>query len=141
MDLQLDYEDLSIKKVEESYEGVSYYDLVIENEEQSITKLIRRTLETPLGYIKQATVTPTGVDLLDGDYGNPLYGKLGDLLTPSFIMQAESVTLSALSKLKDIPSLVINSVNIINVGLNSLTIEVTFTYNSNQTSTTFNLPT
>lgn len=140
MDLQLDYGDFSVKKVEESYEG-SFYDLAIETEEQSITKLIRRTLETPLGYIKQAIITQTGIDLLDGDYGNPLYGKLGDLLTPSFIVQAESVTLSALSKLKDIPSLIINSVNIINVGLNSLTIEVTFTYNSNQTSTTFNLPT
>lgn len=140
MDLQLDYGDFSIKKVEESYEG-SFYDLAMETEEQSITKLIRRTLETPLGYIKQAIITQTGIDLLDGDYGNPLYGKLGDLLTPSFIVQAESVTLSALSKLKDIPSLIINSVNIINVGLNSLTIEVTFTYNSNQTSTTFNLPT
>lgn len=138
MDLQLDYGDFSIKKVEESYEG-SFYDLAIETEEQSITKLIRRTLETPLSYIKQAIITQTGIDLLDGDYGNPLYGKLGDLLTPSFIVQAESVTLSALSKLKDIPSLIINSVNIINVGLNSLTIEVTFTYNSNQTSTTFNL--
>lgn len=140
MDLQLDYGDFSIKKVEESYEG-SFYDLAMETEEQSITKLIRRTLETPLGYIKQAIITQTGIDLLDGDYGNPLYGKLGDLLTPSFIVQVESVTLSALSKLKDIPSLIINSVNIINVGLNSLTIEVTFTYNSNQTSTTFNLPT
>lgn len=140
MDLQLDYGDFSVKKVEESYEG-SFYDLAIETEEQSITKLIRRTLETPLGYIKQAIITQTGIELLDGDYGNPLYGKLGDLLTPSFIVQTESVTLSALSKLKDIPSLIINSVNIINVGLNSLTIEVTFTYNSNQTSTTFNLPT
>lgn len=141
MDLQLDYGDFSVKKAEESYEGISYYDLVIENEEQSITKLIKRTLETPLGYIKQAIVTQAGVNLLDEDYGNPLYGKLGDLLTPSFIVQAESGILNALSKLKDIPSLIINSVNIINVGLNSLTIEVTFTYNSNQTSTTFNLPT
>ena len=141
MDLQLDYGDFSVKKAEESYEGISYYDLAIENEEQSITKLIRRTLETPLGYIKQAIVTQAGVNLLDEDYGNPLYGKLGDLLTPSFIVQAESEILNALSKLKDIPSLIINSVNIINVGLNSLTIEVTFTYNSNQTSTTFNLPT
>lgn len=140
MDFLLDYGDFSVKKVEESYEG-SFYDLAMETEEQSITKLIRRTLETPLGYIKQAIITQTGIDLLDGDYGNPLYGKLGDLLTPSFIVQAESVTLSALSKLKDIPSLIINNVNIINVGLNSLTIEVTFTYNSNQTSTTFNLPT
>ena len=141
MDLQLDYGDFSVKKTEESYEGISYYDLAIENEEQSITKLIRRTLETPLGYIKQAIVTQAGVNLLDEDYGNPLYGKLGDLLTPSFIVQAESGILNALSKLKDIPSLIINSVNIINVGLNSLTIEVTFTYNSNQTSTRFNLPT
>ena len=141
MDLQLDYGDFSVKKAEESYEGISYYDLAIENEEQSITKLIRRTLETTLGYIKQAIVTQAGVNLLDEDYGNPLYGKLGDLLTPSFIVQAESGILNALSKLKDIPSLIINSVNIINVGLNSLTIEVTFTYNSNQTSTTFNLPT
>ena len=141
MDLQLDYGDFSVKKTEESYEGISYYDLVIENEEQSITKLIRRTLETPLGYIKQAIVTQAGVNLLDEDYGNLLYGKLGDLLTPSFIVQAESGILNALSKLKDTPSLIINSVNIINVGLNSLTIEVTFTYNSNQTSTTFNLPT
>ena len=141
MDLQLDYGDFSVKKAEESYEGISYYDLAIENEEQSITKLIRRTLETPLGYIKQAIVTQAGVNLLDEDYGNPLYGKLGDLLTPSFIVQAESGILNALSKLKDTPSLIINSVNIINVGLNSLTIEVTFTYNSNQTFTTFNLPT
>ena len=141
MDLQLDYGDFSVKKAEESYEGISYYDLAIETEEQSITKLIRRTLETPLGYIKQAIVTQAGVNLLDEDYGNPLYGKLGDLLTPSFIVQAESGILNALSKLKDIPSLIINSVNIINVGLNSLTIEVTFTYNNNQTSTTFNLPT
>jgi hypothetical protein len=140
MDLQLDCGDFSVKKVEESYEK-SYYDLAIETEEQSITKLIRRTLETPLGYIKQAIITQTEIDLLDKDYGNPLYGKLGDLLTPSFIVQAESIVLNALSKLKDIPSLIINSVNIINVGLNSLTIEVTFTYNSSQTSTTFNLPT
>jgi hypothetical protein len=140
MDLQLDYGDFSVKKVEESYEK-SYYDLAIETEEQSITKLIRRTLETPLGYIKQAIITQTEIDLLDKDYGNPLYGKLGDLLTPSFIVQAESIVLNALSKLKNIPSLIINSVNIINVGLNSLTIEVTFTYNSSQTSTTFNLPT
>lgn len=141
MDLQLDYGDFSINKVEESYEGINFYDLVIENEEQSITKLIRRTLETPLSYIKQAIVTQTGVDLLDSGYGNPLYGKLGDLLTPSFIVQAESGILNALFKLKDISSLTINSVNIINVRLNSLTIEVTFTYNNNQTSTTFNLPT
>lgn len=141
MDLQLDYGDFSVKKVEESYESISYYDLALETEEQSITKLIRRTLETPLGYIKQAIITQTEIDLLDADYGNPLYGKLGDLLTPSFIIQAESVIFKALSKLKNIPSLIINSVNIINVGLNSLTIEVTFTYNSNQTFTTFNLPT
>jgi hypothetical protein len=70
MDLQLDYGDFSVKKAEESYEGISYYDLAIENEEQSITKLIRRTLETPLGYIKQAIVTQAGVNLLDEDYGN-----------------------------------------------------------------------
>ena len=89
MDLQLDYGDFSVKKAEESYEGISYYDLAIENEEQSITKLIRRTLETPLGYIKQAIVTQAGVNLLDEDYGKSLYGKLGDLLTLSFIVQAE----------------------------------------------------
>jgi hypothetical protein len=141
MDLQLDYGDFSTQKVEESYEGITYYDLVIENEEQAITKLIRRTLETPLGYIKKAVINQVGIESLDADYGNPLYGKLGDLLTPSFIAQAESGILNALLKLKDIPSLVINNVSVINVGLNSLTIEVTFTYNSNQTSTTFNLPT
>lgn len=141
MDLQLDYGDFSIQKVEESYEGITYYDLIIENEEQSITKLIRRTLETPLGYFKKATANQVGIEMLDADYGNPLYGKLGDLLTPSFIIQAESGILNALLKLKNIPNLVINNVSVINVGLNSLTIEVTFTYNSNQTSTTFNLPT
>lgn len=141
MDLQLDYGDFSIQKVEESYEGITYYDLVIENEEQSIIKLIKRTLETPLGYLKKAVVNQVGVESLESDYGNPLYNKLGDLLTPSFITQAESGILNALLKVKDIPNLIINSVNITNVELNSLTIEVTFTYNSNQTSTTFNLPT
>lgn len=141
MDLQLNYGDFSTQKVEESYEGITYYDLIIENEEQSITKLIRRTLETPLGYIKKAVINQVRIESLDADYGNPLYGKLGDILTPSFIAQAESGILNALLKLKDIPNLIINSVNIVNVELNSLTIEVIFTYNSNQTFTTFNLPT
>lgn len=135
MDLILDYGDLSIEKTEKDFKNNSYYDLVIEDEEKSIPKLIRRTLETPLSYIGVAIKENSNILLLDGDYGNPLYRKLSEPFITSFIVEAQSDIESALNKIRDVPGLNFKKVRIINYTIDTLNIEVTYTYkNANETS-------
>jgi hypothetical protein len=139
MDLLLDYGDISIDKIEYDNQDIDYYDLSIETTDQFITKLLRRTLETPLGYIKKAIVE-TNIKWLDKDYGNPLYSKLSEPLTLSFIVEAQTDINRCLNSIKGVPGLVFNSVNIVNYNLDSLDIEVNYIYNQQTTNSLLSLP-
>ena len=129
MDLLLDFGDLSIEKVETGLDDNSFYDLVLESEETFIAKLIRRTLETPLGYIKLAIQNRNSIDYLDKDYGNLLYKKLSEPLTMSFILEAQTDIELALNSIRDIEGLTFSKVIVSNFTITSLDIEVNYTYN------------
>jgi len=139
MDLLLDYGDISIDKIEYDNQDVYYYDLSIETTDQFIAKLVRRTLETPLGYIKKA-ILENNIKWLDKNYGNPLYSKLSEPLTLSFIVEAQADINRCLNSIRDVPGLTFNSVNIINYTLDSLDIEVSYTYNQQTTNSLLSLP-
>lgn len=139
MDLLLDYGDISIDKIEYDNQNIDYYDLSIETTNQFITKLVRRTLETPLGHIKKVIIQ-NNIQWLDKNYGNPLYSKLSEPLTLSFIIEAQADINRCLNSIKDVPGLTFNSVNIVNYTLDSLDIEVNYTYNQQTTNSLLSLP-
>lgn len=140
MDFLLDYGDLSIDKIEYDNQGTNYYDLSLETEDQFISKLVKRTLETPLGYIKQVILEEVSIDYLDNNYGNPLYKKLAEPLTTSFVLEAQADIENTLNSIRNVPGLTFNSVIINNYSLDSLGIEVNYSYNNQITTSQFNLP-
>lgn len=140
MDLLLDYGDISVDKIEYDNQDINYYDLALETEDQFIAKLVRRTLETPLGYIKQVILFKNSIEYLDSNYGNPLYRKLSEPLTTSFVLEAQADIENTLNSIRDVPGLTFNRVIINNYSLDSLGIEVNYSYNNQITTSQFNLP-
>jgi hypothetical protein len=103
-----------------------------------VEKVVKRTLETPLAYIR-TVASQTSIDYLDADYGNPLYRKLSEPFYMSFLLEAKNDIENSLLKITNIPGLVINSVNISNFSINSLDVEVNYTYENQVTTSQLSL--
>ena len=138
MDLTLNYGDLVIEKVEESFDGISYYDIALETTDQAIAKLVKRTLKTPLSYIKTFIVEKS-IEYLDVDYGNPLYRKLSENLTISFIEEVQSDIELTLSKIEDVPGLTFGKVTVINLSIDTLDVDVSYTFDNKNVISQFSL--
>ncbi len=86
MDLQLNNEDLDIIKSDEAEDGSSFYDLLIDPDPSN--SLIRRCVETPYAYIGRYLLEEEGLGTIDLDFGNPIYSRLSEPLTVSWISEA-----------------------------------------------------
>lgn len=136
MDFTLTYGDLFIEKIED-YSDESYYDLKLESLDEFIYKLIKRTLETPLSYIKMYEPTLTDIQELDADYGNPVYRKLSEPLTPTFLSEIRIDIERCLSKIKDTPNLNISKISINSFTFDTISIEVVYSIHNSTTTTQF----
>ena len=98
IDLKLVQGDLSITEFDSDDESnQTTYDLSLLDEEDSISRLVRRALETPFAYIGQYIIDARGISNLDGDFGNAIYRELSENININFISRARNHVSSALS--------------------------------------------
>lgn len=86
MDLQLSNEDISIVKSGETDDELALYDLLMDPDPSN--SLIKRCVETPYNYAGRYLLEEEGLGTIDLEFGNPIYSRLSEPLTVSWISEA-----------------------------------------------------
>lgn len=134
-DIELYGGDLSVIKVDESEQREDLYDLALESHVSD--QMIRRCVETPIGYLGRFGLDEEGLDYGDGDFGNPIYARLAEPFTVSWISGANADIKQAL-KFTD-SNTTVSSVNL-SVGFpNTLYVDINYSVGDKESSTTLPL--
>ena len=123
IDLLMQDGDLVLEKDDIDDDGV-IYDLALMDRTTSLTRLLRRAIETPITYIGRHVIDSEGIRKLDLSYGNGVYLELSEPFNISWIQRAETHIKKALSFLPS--SITILSLNISPTGLFSARIDIKY---------------
>lgn len=123
MDISTQLGDLSLLQTKEDE-----FDLALSDE-----VYVRRALETPQTYLSEWVLQPT-LSQIDERFGNPIYLKVSEPLTLSWLTEVQSDVVTALSFLEE--QIVVNYVNV-SSSLDSVSIEVSYSLNNQNQITQF----
>ena len=138
MDLSLYLGDLEVSQTEVDNSDNILYDICLDDTQTALINLVKRTLQTPLGYITLYTKGTSGIDELDINYGDNIYQRLSEPFTSSTLLDIQSDIKTALNILSNIPSIVITNVCIYSYTIDSIDIAVEYSINNATTSTVVN---
>jgi hypothetical protein len=97
IDIKLVNQDFSIREFDGADDSITYYDIEVEDEVTAIRHLVRRAVETPLGYIGRYVIDTNGISNLDGGFGDAIYSRLSEGLTVNLVSQIKQDIESAIS--------------------------------------------
>lgn len=124
VDLALNQGDLSIIETN-TEDGVTYYDLEIED--NSISSVIIKALQTPLGYLKTSIIENLQLRVIDEDKGNNLYELLSAPITLNWSSTIRERIINTIRAL-NISTLTVLDIQIQLLDLETCKIDVTYSY-------------
>lgn len=124
VDLTVNQGDLSIIETN-TEDGVTYYDLEIE--ENSISSVIIKALQTPLGYLKTTIIENLQLRIIDEDKGNNLYELLSAPITLNWSSTIRERIINTIRAL-NISTLTVLDIQIQLLDLETCKIDVTYSY-------------
>ena len=135
IDIRLVNQDFSIKEFDGDSDGL-YYDIEIEDEVTAIRHLVRRAVETPLGYIGRYIIDTNGISNLDGLFGNAIYSRLSEGLTVNLVSRIRQDIEEAISFVSSEIRLDLIRVNVVSFDTVEVKVEYAIPGQPNQTIVT-----
>lgn len=93
MDISLDSNgDFALTSFNDNYELVE--------EKDELYVLLRRAVQTPLSFLGRTIIDDKGINIVDDNFGNSIYGELSEGITINFITRVKQHIVNAIDSLK-----------------------------------------
>lgn len=110
VDIKLINGDLIVESINE--DGIKLYDVSPQTVEESVHEILRRAVETPLGYIEEVIIEDGSIKYIDSNFGNEIYKDLSEGITPTLIRKLNIHINNALDIVRPISNLLIEEVSV-----------------------------
>lgn len=136
MDLSLTLGDIEIISTGIDSNGNTTYDLNLMDDNDSLTNLVERTLETPLGYITiySQDIVNNQLNTIDALYGDSIYKYLSEPLNSETLTGIQDAIQNCVSILSNVSGLTITDINLYSYTFDNVEISVTYSINDNNTT-------